>query len=109
MTEKKFKNTFIHDGIEYSGKGTKDDPYIWQENGRIYIDNRTKWLDVTNDWLIVNDVIRALFVGLPYEALPVSVKKLVTEEMLKRHGMKGQKKEVVEKYKQSLKEGKDIS
>ena len=58
-------DSFTYEGIEYHGKGTRDDPYVWEENGRTYIDNRTKWLQCKNDWLIVNDVIRALFMGLP--------------------------------------------
>lgn len=79
------RKKFIYNGIEYTGKGTKDDPYVWEENGRIYIDNRTKWLGCKNDWLIVNDVIRALFMGLPYTSLPESIKKLVDAEMQRRH------------------------
>jgi len=76
---------FVHEGIEYKGKGTKDDPYIWEENGRTYIDNRTKWLPCTNDWLIIGMVIRALFMGFPYTALPANVKRLVEAEMQVRH------------------------
>jgi hypothetical protein len=41
--------------------------------------------------------------GLPYNSLPESVKKLVDAEMLRRHGTKGQSNEAVEKYKESLK------
>lgn len=88
MTDPEVPPKTIHDGIEYSGKGTKDDPYIWEENGRTYIDNRTKWLDCKNEWLIVDNVVRALFVGFPYSALPDSVKQLVDAEMQRRHPQK---------------------
>jgi hypothetical protein len=69
----------VYDGIEYFGKGTKNDPYIWEEDGRIYIDNRTKWLPCQNDWLIVHMVMLALKWGFPHASLPKSVQKLMNE------------------------------
>jgi hypothetical protein len=71
----------VHDGIEYRGAGTKEDPYIWEEQGQTYIDNRQKWIGVENEWVTPGMVVRALFVGFPYNRLPESVKALVDAQM----------------------------
>ena len=57
------------------------EPYIWEENGTTFIDNSTKWFPAKNEYLIVNDIIRALFVGYRYEKLPANVKALVDAKM----------------------------
>ena len=64
-------------------------PYIWTEEGRTYIDNKNRWFPAKNDWLIVDNIIRALFMGYPHAKLPSSVRALVDAEMFRRHGTKG--------------------
>lgn len=82
---------------QFSGKGTNDDPYIWTEQGRTFIDNRTQWFPAKNEYLTVDNIIRSLFMGYPHAKLPASVRALVDAEMDRRHGTKGQKQEAIKK------------
>ena len=88
MTE---KPSTVDKSINLRGTGTNEDPYIWDENGYTFIDNKNGWFPAKNEYLTVDNVVRALFVGYPNAKLPASVRALVDAEMERRHGVKGQK------------------
>lgn len=66
-------------------------------NGKLYYKNPYP-TRVRNEWLTADMIIRLLFVGFSYDNLPTDIQDAVDAEMFRRHGLKGQRPEVVEAY-----------